>query len=244
MGNSFTLNANRRRDIPDGIWAKCQECGEIIYNGELDRNLRICPKCRYHFPLDPAHRIALLVDEDSFLRYNDAECPDEERCSRTIITGETTLYGHRLVLTAINLNFTDSAIGLFICEKVIGAIEKAIEKRLPFLSVYTNGNDRAFFPAQTLSVSAALSRLNAEKLIYISVLSLSSSQIYFPSYAYAADIVIAESNVLGASRTGSRIGRRETDRSAQMLFQNGLVDMIVPRIELKQKLADVLSFFC
>ena len=60
---------DKRKDIPDGLWTKCGECGEIIYNGELIRNLRICSKCNYHFPLEPAERIAVLADAESLVRY-------------------------------------------------------------------------------------------------------------------------------------------------------------------------------
>jgi acetyl-CoA carboxylase carboxyl transferase subunit beta len=247
-----TWSPNRRREIPDGLWVKCNECGGIIYNGELSRNLRTCPKCDYHFPLETAERIALLADRGSFRRYNADNTmvrSDETSCDRAIVTGEVTLSGHRLVIAAIDLNFTDETVGSSVCEKLIRAIAEAADQRLPLLLIYTNSNriqaqNGIFCPAQTLSTSAAMSRLTREKLLYISVLAHSNSHGYFPGFAYTADIVIAESNRPGHSRAGSRISRTGAAQAAQALFQSGMVDMIVSRRELKHTLADILSFFC
>ena len=86
---------DKRKDIPDGLWAKCTECGEIVYDGELSRNLRICSKCDYYFPLEPAERIAIIADEESLISYDAdhqyAARPDEENCERAIVTGEATV---------------------------------------------------------------------------------------------------------------------------------------------------------
>ena len=256
----LTWSPNKRKDIPDGIWVKCSECGEIIYNGELSRNLRICPRCDYYFPLETVERIALLADKGSFLRYNadntTTVCPDERSCDRAIIAGEVTLSGHRLVIAAIDLNFTNEAIGLFVCEKIISAVTQAADQRLPLLLICTNSNgtqaqNGIFCPAQTLSTSAAISRLTREKLLYISVLAHSNSRGYFPGLAYIADIVIAESNMPNTgtarrapTRTGNRVGQSGAAQAAQTLFQNGMVDMIVSRRELKHTLADILNLFC
>lgn len=248
----FTWPPNKRKEIPDGIWIKCSECGEIVYNGELSRNLRICPRCDYYFPLEPAERIALLADRGSFSKYDDGE----ESCDRAIVTGEVNLSGHRLVVVVIDLNFANQTIGLLVCEKVIGAIAQAADQRLPLLLVCTNSNgtqaqNGMFCPAQTLSTSAAMSRLTREKLLYISVLAHSNSDGLFPGFAYTADIVVAESNIPSTgtvrrapTRVGNQIGRSEAAQAAQVLFQNGMVDMIVSRRELKHTLFDILSFFC
>ena len=248
------LVRDKRNDIPDGTWVKCSECGEIIYSGELSRNLRICPKCDYYFPLEPAERIDLLVDRGSFLKYNaDCQCPtdlDEESYDRAIMTGEAALAGHRLVIAAIDLNLIDVPTnGLFVCEKIIRAIDRAVDQHLPLLMVCTNGAEAqlqngTFFPAQMLSTSAAISGLTGEKLLYISVLTHSNSHGNFPGFAYIADIVIVESNMPESSRPGNKTEQNGTTQAAQTLFQNGMVDMIVSRRESKQALTDILNFFC
>lgn len=246
------IHSRTRKDMPDGVWIKCIECGEIIYNGELSRNLRICPKCDYYFPLEPAERMAFLVDRGSLLRYDENDTAvrlDAEVRDWAIITGEVRLSGHRLVLAALNLNFTNEDIGLFVCEKLVKAIDRAIDLRLPFLLACTNGaglqaQNGAFLPARTLSTSAALGRLAKEKLLYISLLAYSDPHGHFPGFAYVADIVMAESNVSEASRAGDRKRENRSAESAQNLFQSGMVDMIVSRKEIRQTLANILKLFC
>lgn len=235
---------NRRKDIPDGIWAKCPECNEIIYNGELDRNSRICRRCSYYFPIDPSSRISLITDEGSFRSYNDVPRLDKENGNRIIVSGKAQLSDHSIVIMALNLSCkTDS---VYVTEKIVKTISRAVEQKLPLLAIYTIAEKESsvYFPSQTLNVAANISKLSKEKLLYISVLSQSGPDSNFPAFTYSADVVIAESNSLGMSHTGSRIGRRDADRAIQSLFQSGAVDMIVSRDELKSKLADILIFFC
>jgi acetyl-CoA carboxylase carboxyl transferase subunit beta len=244
------LTRDRKKDIPDGIWLKCNECGETIYNGELSRNLRICPKCNYYFPLEPSERIALLADEKSFLRHDPADaviCPDEGSYAQTIITGEAALSRHRLVIVAVNIGVTDEAIGLFVCERIIKAVAHAVDRRLPLLLVCANNAETqngAFCPAQTLSTSAALSRMVKEKLLYISVLANSNSHGDFPGFAYLADIVAVESNTPNVLRADNQNSQNGSVQAARALLQNGMVDLVVSRRELRQTLTDILNFFC
>ncbi len=241
-----------RKDMPDGVWIKCIECSEIIYNGELSRNLRICPKCDYYFPLEPAERIAFLVDRGSLLRYDADDTTvrlDAEVRDWAIITGKARLSGRRLVVAALNLNFTNEDIGLFVCEKLVKAVAQAIDLRLPFLLACTNGaglqaQNGTLLPARTLSTNAALGRLAKEKLLYISLLAYSDPHGHFPGFAYVADIVMAESNVSEASRAGDRKRKNRSAESAQNLFQSGMADMIVSRRDTRQTLANILQLFC
>lgn len=237
-----TLMSNRKKDIPDGIWEKCPECSEIIYNGELDRNLRICRRCSYYFPIEPSTRISLIADEESFHSYNDVACPDKNFDS-IIVSGKARLSNHKLVIMALNLFKTDST---FVTEKIVSTISHAVEEKLPLLAIYTVADkvENIHLPAQTLNIAAHINRLSKEKLLYVSVLSQSGTDSSFPAFAYSADIVIAESNSLGTSHTGSRIGRRNADRAIQLLFKSGVVDMIVPRDNLKNILIDIIAFFC
>ena len=255
-GNSGAPYLNRRKDIPDGIWVKCSECGEIIYNGELTRNLRICPRCDYYFPLETAERISLLADRGSFHTHNTdsqlTDRSDEESCVRAIITGEATLSGHRLVMAAANLDFIQIDLNLVptalsVCEKIVRAAAQAIDQHLPLLLICTDGTgaqNGTFSSAQILSISAAISRLAREKLLYISILAHSNPHGYFPGFAYIADIVIAESNIQGIPRRGAQTNQSSTNQVVQTLFQSGMVDAIASRRELKHTLTDILRFFC
>ncbi len=98
------------------------------------------------------------------------------------------------------------------------------------------------YPAFLISASTAISKLNLNKLAYISVISQSSSDSLLPGFIYTGDIVIAESNIIGGSHTGSRIGRREAERNARVLFEKGVIDMIISRRELKEILSKILNF--
>lgn len=238
---------NRKKEIPNGIWAKCPECSEIIYNGELDRNLRVCLKCKYYFPMVPKDRINMLIDEGTFYKYEELKLINEDDLDNIIVTGEGLLSGYQVAIMVINLNFKKGINGLFICEKIINTINQAIDKKLPLLSVCTSFsgesmNEGILYPALLVSTSTAINRLNTNKLAYISVISLSSSDSSFPGFVYTGDIVIAESNTLGDSHTGSRIGRREAERNTKILFEKSVVDMIISRRELKESLSNILGF--
>jgi len=241
---------DKRKDIPDGLWAKCTECGEIVYDGELSRNLRICSKCDYYFPLEPAERIAIIADEESLIRYDAdhqyAACLDEKSCEQAIVTGEVAISDHRLIIATVNSVTTDRNTGLFVCEKIVRSVNQAVEQRLPLLMIYTNSNgphNSTLLPAQTLSISASMSRLDKEKLLYISVLAHPNSQSFFPGFTCVADIVIAESNT-PAVPIDNQINENGVAEAAQILFQNGMADMVISRKELKHTLADILNFFC
>ncbi len=243
---------DKKKDIPDGIWFKCNECGETVYSGELSRNLWMCPRCNYCFPLEPAERITLLADTKSFVKHDEnsvISCPDAESCNRAIMSGESTLSGHRLAIAAINLGFFSEDISLFACENIVRTVAFAVDQKLPLLLICANSNgtqeqNSIFHPAQRLGINAALSRLVREKLLYISILANSNSYGDFPGFAYTADVVAVESNTPMVSRTGNQNNQNGAAHAAQTLFENGMVDMIVSRGELKQTLTDILNFFC
>ena len=237
------MSLDKQNDIADGLWTKCSQCGEIIYSGELSRNFRLCPKCGNCFPMEPVERIASLVDDGSLVRY------DKTNQNAVVLTGEATISGRQLVVAVIDLSYTDRSIDLFVCEGLMGAINRAADQRLPLLMTCTNDNEEyvtngAFLPAQTLSISAAMSRLVREKLLYISVLACPNFHNRFPGFACVADIVIAESSVSEAAPRVNQKKRGETVPAVQALLQSGMADMIIPRKELRHTIIDILNFFC
>jgi acetyl-CoA carboxylase carboxyl transferase subunit beta len=234
----------QKKDIPNGIWAKCPECNEIIYNGELDKNLRVCRRCSYYFPMEPYTRISFLVDDGSFHIFEDVV---SNSCDRVVMSGKARLSAHHLAILAVNLDSQYNIDDIFISKQIINTISHAIKQKLPLLAIYTIANEtenRERFSGQKLSISAVISKLSKENLPYISVLSQATGDSNFPAFAYVADIVIAESNFPGTSHTGSRIGRRESESATNLLFQSGVVDMVVSREELKGRIIDILGFFC
>ena len=246
-----TIKANilspSKKEIPDGFWTKCPECNEIIYNGELDRNLRICSRCSYYFPMEPSARISFFANEENFIKFDDNICPDIDLCEHSVMGGKARLSSHELAILAVNIGSRQETDDILISEKIMGIINHAVEENLPLLAIYTleNGKqDHEHFSAQRLNISAVISRLAKKNLAYLSVLSQASADSNFPAFAYLADIVIAESHFLGTSSTGSRIGHRESELATHLLFENGVVDMVVPREDLKEKVIDILNFFC
>ncbi len=236
-----------KKEIPDGVWTKCPECNEIIYNGELDRNLRMCSRCSYYFPMEPSARISFLSDDESFIKYEDDICPDIDSCERSVMGGKSRLSPHNLVMLAVNIDSKSEVDDILISEKIISTVNRAVEEELPLLVIYTLGNgthNREHFSAQRLNISAVINKLAKKSLPYISVLSQASADSTFPAFAYLADIVIAESHSIGTSNTGSRIGHRESELATNLLFESGVVDMVVPREDLKEKINDILNFFC
>lgn len=195
--------------------------------------------------MDPSARISLIANDESFSNYKDAISPDSENLNRVVMSGESKISDYGIVIMAVNFNALCSVNSFLITEKMVNTINKAIERKLPLLAIYTIGSEKYVIgsPIQLLNVTAGISRLNREKLPYISLLSLTGSDNHFPAFAYSADIVVAESNLFGTSHTGSRIGRRDAERAVQSMFQLGMIDMIVPREDLKTKLTDILSFF-
>ncbi|HGJ67215.1 TPA: hypothetical protein ENS27_17785, partial [bacterium] len=176
-----------KKDIPDNIWIKCPECNEIIYNGELDRNLRMCSKCNYYFTMPPLTRVSFLADEGSFHKYNDLRRPDMKSCDEIIVGGKASLAHHHLAMMAVNIDPQYDIDDIFISEKIISIVSHAIKEKLPLLAIYTLGKGTAnkeYFLGQRLNINATISKLSKENLPYISILSQSSTDSVFPTFAY------------------------------------------------------------
>ena len=248
------MSSDKLENTKNGHWVKCVECGEIIYSGELSRNLRVCPKCGYCFPLDPADRIAALVDEGSLNKFgtqnHQITQSESQNCDWAIVAGEAILADHDLIIAAVNLGFTNRRISQPVCEMLIKATTQAIDQSLPLLVIYTDDEgagtrNGGFLPDQTLGINAALSRLAREKILYISTLACPNSHSRFPGFACVADIVIAELKAPENTRNSSLAALEENAQpSSKALFRNGMVDMTIPRKKLRDTLTDILDFFC
>ncbi len=138
--------------IPEGLWVKCDNCKEIIYRKEVDKNYKVCPKCDYHFRISASERLPYLVDEGSFLEVEDGLSPkdflnfkdykDKLKSSRkktglkdAVISGEAKIGGKPVSLVVMDFSFMGGSMGSVVGEKIARAVERAIEKRTPFVSV-------------------------------------------------------------------------------------------------------------
>ncbi len=256
--------------IPEGLWVKCDNCKEIIYRKEVDKNFKVCPKCDYHFRISASERLPYLVDEGSFLEVEDGLSPrdflnfkdykDKLKSSRkktglkdAIISGEAKIGGKSVSLVVMDFNFMGGSMGSVVGEKIARAIERAIEKRTPFVSVASSGGARMqegiLSLMQMAKTSAAAARLGEAGLPFISVLTDPTFGGVTASFAMLGDIIIAEPKSL-IGFAGPRVIAETIKQQlpagfqrAEFLQDHGMIDAIVPRREMRVTLGKILDFF-
>ncbi len=256
--------------IPEGLWIKCDNCKEIIYRKEVDKNLKVCPKCDYHFRISASERLPYLVDEGSFLEVEDGLSPkdflnfkdykDKLKNSRkktglkdAIISGEAKIGGKPVSVVVMDFNFMGGSMGSVVGEKIARAVERAIEKRTAFVSVASSGGARMqegiLSLMQMAKTSAAVARLGQAGLPFISVLTDPTFGGVTASFAMLGDIILAEPKSL-IGFAGPRVIEQTIKQQlpggfqrAEFLLEHGMIDMIVPRKDLRATLARVLDFF-
>ncbi len=256
--------------IPEGLWVKCDNCKEIIYRKEVDKNFKVCPKCEYHFRISASERLPYLVDEGSFLEVEDGLSPrdflnfkdykDKLKSSRkktglkdAIISGEAKIGGKAVSIVVMDFDFMGGSMGSVVGEKIARAIERAVEKRTPFVSVSSSGGARMqegiLSLMQMAKTSAAAARLGEAGLPFISVLTDPTFGGVTASFAMLGDIIIAEPKSL-VGFAGPRVIAETIKQQlpagfqrAEFLQDHGMIDAIVPRRELRVTLAKMLDFF-
>jgi acetyl-CoA carboxylase carboxyl transferase subunit beta len=256
--------------IPEGLWVKCDNCKEIIYRKEVDKNFKVCPKCDYHFRISASERLPYLVDEGSFLEVEDGLSPrdflnfkdykDKLKNSRkktglkdAIISGEAKIGGKAVSLVVMDFDFMGGSMGSVVGEKIARAIERAIEKRTPFVSVASSGGARMqegiLSLMQMAKTSAAAARLGEAGLPFISVLTDPTFGGVTASFAMLGDIIIAEPKSL-IGFAGPRVIAETIKQQLPAGFQraefqqeHGMIDAIVPRREMRVTLGKILDFF-
>jgi acetyl-CoA carboxylase carboxyl transferase subunit beta len=255
-----------RSNVPEGLWVKCEGCKEVIYSRDLDRNLRVCPKCGYHMRIDSRTRIALLLDEpeprelftnvsptdplgfrDS-KRYRDRlktyQQAVDERDAVIVVQGH--LDEIPVVLASMEYRFMGGSMGSVVGEKITRAAERAYERRLPLLVISASGGARmqegVLSLMQMAKISASLARLREARLPYISVLTDPTTGGVTASFAMLGDLNIAEPGAL-IGFAGPRVIEQtirqklpEGFQRAEFLLEHGMLDMVVDRRELKDTL--------
>ena len=215
--------------MPDGLWTKCQSCGQPIYNKTLEENFQVCPKCNFHFVLGAWKRIDLLIDKDTFQEYDKDIQPtdplefkgpksyvekvleDQEATGlkEAAIMGEGLLNKKRIIFGVTDSHFIMGSMGSVVGEKITRAIEKARDKKLPLIIVSGSGGgarmqEGMFSLMQMAKTSAALNYLHQANLPYISVLTNPTMAGVMASFAGLGDIIIAEPKAL-IGFTGPRV---------------------------------------
>ena len=257
--------------VPEGLWVKCNSCKEIIYRKEVDRHLKTCPKCNYHFRISASERVSLLADEGSFIEIGqDLESRDplnfkdqiaykerlKESQKKTNIkeaaTAGKAFIGNRpVMLVVLDFSFMGGSMGSVVGEKFVMAAEKAVEESLPLISVASSGGARMHEGIVSLmqmaKTSASIARLKQTGLPYISILSDPTFGGVSASFAMLGDIIIAEPKSLigfaGPRVIEQTIKQQLPDnfQTAEFLLHHGMIDMIVNRKDMKQTITKLLS---
>ena len=257
--------------ISDELWMKCKSCNEIIYRKVIERNLQVCPKCNYHFPIPARRRIECVADPGSFLEYDahltsadPLEFKDSKRYTQrikesqestglkdAILSGEAKIKGQPVMLGIFDFDFMGGSLGSVVGEKITRLIERAIEKRVGVVIFCASGGARMqegiLSLMQMAKTSAALARLNEARVPYIAVLTDPTTGGVSASVAMLGDVIIAEPKALigfaGARviMDTIRVELPEGFQRAEFLLQHGMIDLIVERKDLRQTLASLLD---
>lgn len=259
-----------RRDMPAGIWAKCPRCRNLIYRKELERNLKVCPKCNYHHRLSALERLEITLDEGGFTEYDAAvsstdplgfeaypaklaEARQKSGLPEAAVTGEGTIDRYQTAVGALDFSFMGGSMGSAVGEKVARVAERARERRLPLIIFSASGGARmqegVLSLMQLAKTSAAIGRLHDAGLPYISVMCDPTTGGVTASFAFLGDIVLAEPGALigfaGRRVIEQTIRRKlpEDFQTAEFCLKKGLLDMVVPREAMRPTLARLLAFF-
>jgi acetyl-CoA carboxylase carboxyl transferase subunit beta len=255
--------------IPEGLWVKCPDCAQVIYNKDLSENLSVCPKCAHHFRVGALERLRTLFDgpwtehqrdlvSTDPLKFTDTK-PYRERLRSSIaatglkdavVVASGALDGQTLVIAAMEYDFIGGSMGVVVGEKITAAIEQALELRVPLVIVSCSGGARMMEGALSLmqmaKICAALARLDRAGLPYISVLTDPTTGGVTASFAMLGDINIAEPKAL-IGFAGPRVIEQtirqklpEGFQRSEFLLEHGMLDMIVDRREIKSTIARTL----
>ena len=262
---------DRKRSVPEGLWEKCERCGAVLYRPELEENLEVCPKCSFHMPIRARARLAALLDDGlgheigaklgptDVLKFKDQKKYSERIKAAQKSTGERDaliamegkLKGHDLVASAFDFAYMGGSMGSVVGERFTLAAERALELRCPFVNFSASGGARMqeslFSLMQMAKTSAALGRLRAAGLPYISVLTHPTTGGVSASFAMLGDINIAEPEAL-IGFAGQRVIEQtvreklpEGFQRSEFLLEHGTVDQIVDRREMRNRIAHLLA---
>jgi acetyl-CoA carboxylase carboxyl transferase subunit beta len=270
---SLKTEEGERKVRTEGLWLKCEHCGEIIWRKALEDNLQVCPKCGHHDRIDARTRLTMLFDDGQFEEF-DAQLASSDPLqfvdSRTykkrlasnqqlthlrdaIISAGGNLNGRRVHICALDLRFIGGSMGAVVGEAITRAIERSLERNVPLIIFSASGGARmqegTVSLMQLAKIAAALMRLDEAKIPYISVLTDPTTGGVTASFAMLGDLNIAEPGAL-IGFAGPRVIEQtirqklpEGFQTSEFLLKHGFLDAVVKRGELKDYLAKALDFF-
>jgi acetyl-CoA carboxylase carboxyl transferase subunit beta len=269
---SLKLGNLKKREMPEGLWQKCPECGEVIHNLELSENLKVCPKCDHHFTLSAAERIKNLLDPGTFEEFDSellsvdvlnfkgvatyrdrlASYQAKTGLRDAVITGFGSIEGHRSGLAVMDFNFLAATMGSVVGEKITRVVERSTADRRALVIISASGGARMYEGMLSLmqmaKTSGALARHAEAGLSYISVLTHPTTAGVMASYASLGDLILAEPKCM-VGFAGPRVIRETTHQelppgfqTAEFLKDHGFIDLIVHRRDLRSMLAKILNY--
>ena len=262
-----------KREMPDGVWLKCTDCGEILYRKEVSRNHWICPRCSHHFRISADEYIELLVDPGSFREYFQGISPvdplgfkDTKKYAdrlkaalalhpgrEAVRTGKATIEGNELCLGVMDFSFLGGSMGSVVGEKLSRLAETSLQGEIPLLIVSCSGGARMqegiLSLMQMAKTSAQLARLGERGIPFISLLTHPTTGGVSASFATLGDVILAEPKAL-IGFAGPRVIEQTISQElpagfqrSEFLLAHGMIDRIVDRHELRSTLATMLRFF-
>ena len=264
-------NTGERRSVPEGLWIKCPSCEEVLYKTDLEKNLNVCPKCEHHHRIGARARLDAFLDPEGryeigqevlpvdALKFKDSKKYPERLKAALETTGETdalVVFGGAvmsvpLVAAAFEFEFMGGSMGSVVGERFVRGVQTAIEQKVPFVSFAATGGARMY--EGTLSLmqmakpNAALTRLSAARLPFISVLTDPTMGGVSASFAFMGDVVIAEPKALigfaGPRVIENTVREKLPDgfQRAEFLLGKGALDLIVDRRQLRPAVAKLLA---
>lgn len=262
------VKAAKKREMPSGLWVKCEDCGEIIYSKQLEENLRVCPKCNYHFTLGAQDRIKTLLDEGSFVE-QDANMISEDPLSfvgvknykdkikedqastglkEAVVTGEGGVNGKKIAFCVTDSRFIMGSMGSVVGEKIARIFERAAKAGLPVVIVSGSGGGARMYEGmlslmQMAKTSAAAARHKESGNAFISVLTNPTMAGVMASFASLGDTIVAEPKAL-IGFTGPRVIEQTIHQKLPKGFQRSeflLEHGLIDMVVNRKNLKDTLS---
>src|SRR3989441_1523076 len=270
---TLKTQSRKKRDIPQGLFQKCPGCNEVIHEIELNENLRVCPRCEFHFAIAARNRIENLLDSQTFVEmdadlksidtlrfqgmasYKDRLKNYQERTGLTdaVISGHGMIDGYKVALAVMDFGFLAATMGSVVGERITRVIEYGTDENAAVVIVSASGGARMYEGMLSLmqmaKTSGALARHAKQRLPYISVLTNPTTAGVMASFASLGDVIISEPKAM-IGFAGPRVIKETTHQdlpkgcqTADFLEEHGLIDLIVHRKKMREQLSQLLSYF-
>lgn len=270
-GSQLLTKAARKRNVPEGLWTKCDNCQSVLYQAELERTLEVCPKCSMHNPISARARLNYFLDEEDReeiaaditpldpLKFKDsrkyterikeAQSATDEKEALVVMRGH--LVGLPVVVNAFEFGFMGGSMGSVVGEKFVRGVNACLDRGIPLICFAASGGARMqeslFSLFQMAKTSAALAKLGERGLPFVSVITHPTMGGVSASLAMLGDVNVAEPRAL-VGFAGPRVIEQtvrqklpEGFQRAEFLLEHGAIDMIVDRREMRETLHRVLA---